>query len=199
MAQGRLILITGGARSGKSRLAEELAEKMVSERGGRVVYVATAEALDEEMAWRIALHRQRRPGDWETVEESQAVEKVIQEQGQKNGVIVLDCLALLLSNWLHRWQMEKQNPQESESPARELKPQEAEEALLLRMRALAEAARESVSDVIVVTNEVGMGLVPDNPLGRIYRDLLGKFNQAVAARADEVYLVCAGIPLRIKP
>lgn len=185
MEQGKLILITGGARSGKSKLAEEIAEKLAHEQGKKVVYVATAEALDAEMAWRIAEHRQRRPLHWETVEESWAVEKILELRGQEKGVILLDCLALLLSNWLREWQVENWK--------------ETERIVLERIHNLTKAAREAVSDVIVVTNEVGMGLVPDNPLGRVYRDLLGRFNQVMAASADEVYLVCAGIPLRIKP
>lgn len=196
MDRGKLILITGGARSGKSRMAEELASSLSSSSiiNKRVIYLATAGAGDEEMQQRILRHQQRRPGHWETIEESYSVEAVIRERGAETGVILLDCLALLLSNWLFEY---ANNEKLDWSQFNQLSEIQSEQ-LLNRMSGLAETARDAVGQVIIVSNEVGLGLVPENPLGRIYRDLLGLSNQIMAAKADEVYMVWVGIPQKIK-
>lgn len=196
MERGKLILITGGARSGKSRLAEELAAKLAGAEG-RVIYLATAGVKDEEMRQRVIRHQQRRPARWETVEEELRAEKVIGERGADADVILLDCLALLAANWLLQ-----SGPPGIESQTvwedQERLAEEIEKPLLSEISTLAETAHRVKSHVIVVTNEVGLGLVPDNPLGRVYRDLLGLGNQIVADKADEVYVVWSGIPLKIK-
>lgn len=192
MKIGKFVLITGGVRSGKSRLAEDMTKNMAAQAlGGKVVYVATAEAGDEEMRRRIERHRQERPADWITVEEQVGVSRVIEAQGSAD-VILVDCMTLLVSNWLleiggsgEEWDAESFGEQEMQ-------------AVLQQASDLALAARNARSNVIFVTNEVGWGLVPDNPLGRAYRDVLGLCNQIMAAEADEVYAVWAGIPLKIK-
>jgi adenosylcobinamide kinase/adenosylcobinamide-phosphate guanylyltransferase len=164
----RRILVLGGARSGKSALAERLA----LECGEPVLYVATATAGDEEMAERIAMHRARRPPSWRTLE---SPTRIAVAPGDARTVLVED-LTFLLSNLF------EENASSAESRA-------AEEVEQL--------ARVNVN-VVVVSNEVGMGLVPPYPLGRVFRDALGRVNQLAASLVDEVYFVVAGVPLRLK-
>ncbi len=177
----RLILILGGARSGKSRLAEELAGRL----GPRVVYLATAEARDGEMAGRIAQHRARRLPSWRTVEAATGVGQALTREAHDADVVLLDCLTLLLNNLLLDLGDE---PDEAVAAAR----------LEQEVDSLLAAYEQGTASLIVVSNEVGWGLVPPYPLGRIYRDLLGWAHQRLAARADRVYLVVAGIPLDLK-
>ncbi|OAT86769.1 bifunctional adenosylcobinamide kinase/adenosylcobinamide-phosphate guanylyltransferase [Desulfotomaculum copahuensis] len=175
-----LILVLGGARSGKSGFAEELAGRA----GPRVVYVATATVGDQEMARRVAHHRARRPAAWQTVEESFRPEEVVRVFSRAADAVLVDCLTMWITNLLLH------------DPER---PVEETEALILeRVRALADAAGPAPARVILVSNEVGLGLVPDNPLGRNYRDIAGRVNQYLARRADQVYLVVAGLPVEIK-
>ena len=165
------ILITGGARSGKSALAE----RFTLELGQPAVYIATAEALDEEMAERIARHQARRGPDWRTVAAPRALVDAL-EDSDGGPPRLVDCLTLWLSNLMlgeQGWRAEA----------------EALAAALARQRA----------PVVLVTNEVGAGLVPKTPLGRAYRDAAGWTNQMVAAACDEVWLAVAGYPLKVKP
>ncbi|MFH0914606.1 MAG: bifunctional adenosylcobinamide kinase/adenosylcobinamide-phosphate guanylyltransferase [Chloroflexota bacterium] len=181
----RHILITGGARSGKSRYAQELAVKL----GEPVLFVATATACDEEMHQRIARHRRERPAGWHTLEVTTGVGRRILEEVGGARVVLLDCVTLLVSNVLtdgHR-QMETADLHR------------AEPAVMSEIRELTDCFSQTRANFIVVTNEVGLGLVPDSPLGRVYRDLLGKANQLLAQAADEVYFMVAGMPLRVKP
>jgi len=183
-----ITFITGGARSGKSRYAEKLARESKE----KVIYIATAQALDQEMAHRIALHRQRRPAGWETIEEPEYVSGVLKNIRQSSkwtdyGVILIDCLALLVSN---RIPLDK-----AEDPAAW---EDLRESLLAEINAIVYEAARIEKHVIVVSNEVGMGLVPEYPLGRLYRDLLGEANQLVAASAGRVYFMVSGIPWKIK-
>lgn len=167
----RTILVTGGARSGKSGLAERLALAL----GPRPVYIATAEARDAEMADRIAAHRARRGDGWPTREVPLDLPAALDESDGGPPRLV-DCLTLWLSNLLlagRDWRAEG----------------EALAATLARQRA----------PVILVTNEVGSGIVPENPLARRYRDAAGWLNQRIAAGADEVWLSVAGCPLKVKP
>ncbi|NPV91087.1 MAG: bifunctional adenosylcobinamide kinase/adenosylcobinamide-phosphate guanylyltransferase [Firmicutes bacterium] len=193
--EGRLVLVTGGARSGKSRFAEELAARWAGA-GRKVVYLATAGVEDSEMRERVQRHRERRPAHWVTVEETHRAEEVIREIGGGAGVILLDCLTLLLSNWLLNPEPLGRQPLTDWDDRERI--EEIERDLLGRMESLARTASEARARVIVVSSEVGMGLVPEYPLGRVYRDLLGLSNQAVAARADQVYAMFSGIPVKIK-
>lgn len=185
-----LILLLGGARSGKSRFAEQLTARF----GGWVLYVATAQARDEEMAARIDVHRQSRPAAWRTVEAPTRAGEVIRAAlaAQPADVVLLDCLTLLVSNVIldGLWLSEEDFESVDEAVARQRVEAEIE--------ALLGAFRESDMVWIVVSNEVGWGLVPPYPLGRVYRDLLGWANQRLAAAADCVYLMVAGLPVDIK-
>ncbi len=176
-----LTLILGGARSGKSSYAQRLA----AERGDAVVYVATAEAGDDEMAERIAAHRAERPAHWQTIEAPRTIGAAIQSGAGQADVILIDCLTLLANNII--------------VPLPEsVTAQEAETALNAEIEELLSAYNQSAAEWIIVSNEVGLGLVPPYPLGRIYRDALGRANQRLAAVADEVLFMVAGLPLKVK-
>ncbi|MEK9281967.1 MULTISPECIES: bifunctional adenosylcobinamide kinase/adenosylcobinamide-phosphate guanylyltransferase [unclassified Bradyrhizobium] len=165
-----VILITGGARSGKSRRAEARAHNFP----GQPVYIATAEALDAEMTERIAGHRARRGTDWiEREEPLDLVQALTETDG--GGARLVDCLTLWLSNLLH-----------------------AERDWTREVARLAEALPRLKSPVVLVSNEVGLGIVPDNALARAFRDAAGIMNQAIAAIADEVEFVVAGLPMKLK-
>ncbi|HCD72279.1 bifunctional adenosylcobinamide kinase/adenosylcobinamide-phosphate guanylyltransferase [Thermovirga lienii] len=180
MREKKLILVTGGARSGKSSFAERLAKEAQKP----VTYIATCQPLDEEMAFRIQEHRKRRPKNWKTVEEPFNPTDIIAKEGKSDGVILLDCLALLVSNLLLR----EKDPNDPKSFSR----------VIEEIENLAITCRSVKGEVIVVTNEVGMGVVPEYPLGRTYRDLLGKANQIMALYSDSVYLLVCGIPVDVK-
>jgi adenosylcobinamide kinase/adenosylcobinamide-phosphate guanylyltransferase len=181
----RLTLVLGGARSGKSSHAEALAV----ERGGQILYVATAEAWDEEMQLRIEAHKAQRPPHWQTVEAPRhpglAVKAALGANVSASAVILVDCLTLLANNVL-------MTLPESAGEA------DATAALLTEVDELLEVWRESAAEWIIVSNEVGLGIVPAYPLGRLYRDALGRANQRIAAEADTVVFMVAGIPMQIK-
>jgi adenosylcobinamide kinase/adenosylcobinamide-phosphate guanylyltransferase len=172
MAQ-EIILITGGARSGKSSYAEQRARAL----GPRRLYIATAEAKDEEMRQRIEEHKRRRSNEWVTIEEPiELAETLLAQRGQTDCALV-DCLTLWISNLLLQYDRRF-----------------AEE----KVGQLLETASRLNCHLVFVTNEVGLGIVPDNPLARQFRDLSGWANQRVAAAANEVVFVVAGIPMIVK-
>lgn len=174
-------LLTGGARSGKSQLAQELASKA----GGQVLFVATAEAGDDEMARRIMLHRKLRPKDWRTLEATTHIGSEITKNIGDAATVVVDCITLLVSNVL-------QDFTESSDPAL------VERAVTDEINELLNCIQRAKADFIIVTNEVGLGIVPGDRVSRLYRDLLGKANQLLAENVDEVYFMVAGLPLRVK-
>jgi adenosylcobinamide kinase / adenosylcobinamide-phosphate guanylyltransferase len=178
----RLTFILGGARSGKSDYAQKLAEA----RRRPVLFIATGQALDDEMSGRIAAHRQRRPPQWQTLELSTGVGKYMLEHSQPPGVVLLDCLTLLISNTM------LQNADQVEPNAEVARADVKHEIELLL-----DAIRRSQSDWIVVSNEVGQGIVPAYAAGRIFRDLLGWANKEMALQAEEVIWMVAGIPVPI--
>lgn len=180
MERGKLILVTGGARSGKSSFAEKLAKEANKD----VTYLATCQALDEEMALRIEEHKKRRPKNWKTIEEPLNASSVIEKEGKSDRVILLDCLALLVANLIFS---------KGDSTSELI-----DQAVLNEIKTLAKVSKDVPASVIIVTNEVGMGIVPEYPLGRAYRDTLGKANQILASEADEVYLLVCGIPVNVK-
>ena len=177
----RLTLILGGARSGKSTHAEKLS----SERGKAVLYVATAEAKDREMRTRIAKHRERRPAHWKTLEAPRNLRSLIHDCAGEAEVILIDCITLLASNIVLDL---------PESVAAD----GAETALGAEIDGLLTAYEESVAEWILVSNEVGLGVVPPYPSGRLYRDLLGTANQRLAGEADVVLFMVVGLPMQLK-
>jgi adenosylcobinamide kinase/adenosylcobinamide-phosphate guanylyltransferase len=174
-AHRKLILVGGGARSGKSRYALQRAREL----GERRVFIATAERSDDEMAIRIQHHRVERGSEFRTIEEPLALPEALKAAGPTADTIVVDCLTLWVSNLLIK------GAGDTELAARF---QQLEDALL--------AARPHV---VLVSNEVGMGLVPDTPLGRQFRDAIGTLHQRLAARADELYVATMGVLLRLRP
>jgi len=171
---GRVVLIGGGVRSGKSRFALRRAAEL----GVRRTFVATAETLDEEMAARVARHRAERDGSFETVEAPRDLLGALRASGDRD-VVLVDCLTL----WLGTLLVDGASDAEVEA----------------RMAALAGFLSAPPASVVLVTNEVGMGIVPEHPLGRRFRDLAGAAHQRLAAGADEVYLAAMGVVLRLVP
>jgi adenosylcobinamide kinase/adenosylcobinamide-phosphate guanylyltransferase len=184
---GLVRLLLGGARSGKSEWAERLARRT----GQPIVYLATAVAGDGEMAERIARHRGARLATWRTIEEPEELAQAVRQQCQSGEVVVIDCLTLWVSNViLHRIG----DVGDFEAiPADEWSTIESD--LLGAVDDLLDTARRIGLSLIVVSNEVGLGLVPPYPLGRRYRDILGRVNCAVASRADQVLFLIAGLPV----
>ena len=186
----KIILILGGARSGKSVFAEEIAKKY-----NDVAYIATAEVKDDEMRERIQIHRARRPHTWKTIEAPYNVDKAVSDLTGKVGLVFIDCITLYISNMLlHAEVTNSTNSADIET--KNLKNRQAQ--ILVEIDKLSQACRESKSDVIIVSNEVGLGIVPDNALSRAFRDIAGNANQILADEADEVYFMVAGIAQRIK-
>jgi adenosylcobinamide kinase/adenosylcobinamide-phosphate guanylyltransferase len=191
---GRLILLLGGARSGKSGFAEARAKEIA---GDRVLYVATAEAKDEEMRLRAEVHRATRPVAWLTLEAPRNVAQAIRQERNGQRVILLDCMTLLVSNLL----LDAAGPEDDpfDDPSADPFDVKIETTVLAEVEELLAFVRETDDmDLFVVSNEVGMGLVPAYELGRAYRDILGRTNQVLARYADEVYLLVAGLPMKVK-
>ena len=174
----KCILILGGARSGKSQFAQNLA----SELSERVLFVATGEAGDEEMHSRIERHRKSRPRTWRTLEAPVRVGKKIRTQIGNADVVLIDCITMLISNLLVGEGDDKYK----------------ERQITTEIGQLIKCIDKLGITFIIVSNEVGLGLVPENRLGRFYRDILGKVNQLLAQRADEIYFMVSGIQVKIK-
>ncbi len=170
-----LILVTGGARSGKSAFAYNLAMPVSKRRA----YIATAEPLDEEMEERIKKHQAERGKGWDTIEEPIDLPGVLNGIRGKYGVVLIDCITLWISNLLHIYQ-------------------DSEERAMADIEKLVNVSRGVDYDLIIVSNEVGMGIVPENRLARLFRDISGRANQMLGKTASSVYLVVSGLPLKIK-
>ena len=176
----RIILITGGARSGKSRYAQELAEGLPGARA----FVATCPVVDDEMHVRIARHQAEREGrGWKTLEEQTALARVIHDSAE-HAVLLIDCVTLWVNNLMY----------ESETNGAELD----EDAIQPTCAEVVAASQEHPGTIVFVTNEVAMGIVPENALARRYRDLVGRCNQQIAAAADRVVLMVCGVPVNVK-
>ena len=171
---GRITFILGGAKSGKSSLALDLAKKSRK----KVAFIATSQARDLEMEKRIAIHKRQRPRHWKTFEEPVRLPILLRKIGDKFELIIIDCLTLLVSNLLLKGSKEKGI-------------EEAVKELCLRLKKIKAHA-------IIVSNEVGMGIVPENKLARQFRDIVGKVNQVMVEKSDEVFFMISGLPLKIK-
>lgn len=174
-------LIIGGARSGKSRFAQKLALKS----GGAVLFVATAEAGDEEMKQRIEEHRKARPPTWKTLEATTQVGRQIVQNIDQSQTVIIDCITLLINNIF------QQHEKDTDTAI-------IEKEVMAEIDELVNSIDRVDATSIIVTNEVGLGLVPADRVSRLYRDLLGKANQVLVQHADEVYMMVAGIPVTIK-
>lgn len=181
---GSIVFVLGGVRSGKTSFARKLAEEHELKTGLPVTYLATAEARDEEMHDRIARHRRDRPESWITREEPFDPASVIRTAGGESSAIILDCMTLLVTNLLLR----------DESLAKE----EAERMILDATGKILLASREQPAAVIIISNEAGLGLVSSYDLGRRFQDIAGLVHQKIAAQADEVFFLVAGLPLKLK-
>ncbi len=170
----KIIFILGGARSGKSTYALKLARNYKN----KVAFIATCQALDKEMAKRIEFHKKTRPADWRTFEEPYKVAALLNKIGAKFGVILIDCLTLLVSNLMLKGVKEGAIMEEADS--------------------ILSILNKSKIKAIIVSNEVGLGIVPNNKLGRNFRDLTGKVNQAFAKKSNEVFFMASGIAVKIK-
>lgn len=177
----KIVLVTGGARSGKSTFAERYA----AQGGRKVAYIATAQIYDDEMQERVKLHQSRRPASWPTFEAPYHAEEAMAQAVQCADAVLFDCLTLYTSNLLL-------------APDAPTDREERYQAVLAAIDKLVASAKQSSVDVIFVTNEVGAGIVPENALAREYRDVAGLVNQKVARVADEVYLVVCGMAVELK-
>jgi len=225
--QGRLILVTGGARSGKSTHAERLAAQLAEPRGGRVTYIATSQTLDEEMDQRVSAHQASRPETWTTVECPVEVPAAVRAaaagataggsgaRGAGGGasagapssalpVVLLDCVTLWVANLLFEGGAfgGSRPPEHGYNYDKDLLPAAEERAAAARVTAavdgLVAAVAETGVSLVAVTNEVGLGVVPEYPLARLYRDQLGWANQRLARDADDIFFLVSGFPLDVK-
>ncbi|MHB1126858.1 MAG: bifunctional adenosylcobinamide kinase/adenosylcobinamide-phosphate guanylyltransferase [Bacillota bacterium] len=183
---GKMTLVTGGSRSGKSEFAEQLADKAAKP----VTYLATGLPVDTEMGQRIDAHRQRRPQHWQTIEEPLEIAGVLGRLDRNGGLLLVDCLTTWIGNLL--FSCHDHEHEEEGGYQEKVRRIAAETGSFL-------AGLQRIShDVIIVSGEVGMGPVPEYRLGRLFRDAVGEANQLLAREAQEVYLVVAGIPMKIK-
>lgn len=171
MKKGRVVLVLGGARSGKSAFAE----KLLNDSGLQKIYLATAQVFDSEMAQRVALHHERRGSEWQLVEEPTKIAEVIANHDQPSNGILVDCLTLWVTNLMM-----------------------ADLDIGAYGDRLVESLKMVAGTVVFVSNEVGQGIVPDNAMARAFRDYAGILHQKIAAIADEVYFVTAGLPQKLK-
>lgn len=184
---GKIILVTGGARSGKSTFAEE----QVKEMGINPGYIATAVAFDEGMKYRIQMHIKQRPAAWKTYEKPTRLHEIMKSVLDRHDVVLVDCITVLLSNYLLE-DFESLSQQGYEAL------EDFEFFISKELDLMLDLIEASSSVCYLVTNEVGAGIVPENKMARVFRDLAGRSNQQIAKRAEEVYYVVSGIAQRIK-
>lgn len=184
---GKLTLVTGGARSGKSTFAEKLAR----EYGDSVIYIATSIPFDDEMKLRVKKHREQRPAYWETVEAYKNIDEALEDKIAGKDAVLLDCITIMVTNLMFEKPIDWDHIQAEDLAG-------VEEHVRLEIQKLVDAAKCGTVPFILVTNEVGMGIVPDNALARVFRDIAGRMNQMLAKAADEVYLCVSGIQVKIK-
>ena len=182
----KIILLLGGARSGKSHFAQEYARK----NGEKVLFVATATAGDEDMRLRIVKHKKDRPSNWRTLEATTEIGIQIEANAGDAELIIIDCITMLVNNIFSRYD-ERQFDTMSNAVL--------EKEVITEIEQLQQCLKKVNASFLIISNEVGLGVVPDNRMGRLYRDILGRANQMLAQTADEVFLLVAGIPISVKP
>lgn len=178
---GRIILIVGGARSGKSQFAERICQQS----GKKIGYIATSEIWDEEMQRRVDMHKERRPASWKVWESPEGSEEILRQAREESEIILFDCLTLYLTYWMLH-------------PSAPLDIGERETFVLKKAEEMIESFISWEGTVLFISNEVGTGIVPENALSREFRDLSGKLNACVAQKAEEVYWVSCGLATPIK-
>ncbi|MCR8745675.1 bifunctional adenosylcobinamide kinase/adenosylcobinamide-phosphate guanylyltransferase [Romboutsia lituseburensis] len=183
----KIILVTGGARSGKSNFAE----KLCIDQNNSTAYIATSIPFDDEMKDRVKKHKESRPQNWSTYEIYKDIYSIIKEISNNHETVILDCVTLLVNNLMFTYDMDidKANQEEINELEKYIKDQ---------VKKLIEEIKKTNLYFVVVTNELGMAVVPANKLSRVYTDIVGRINQQIASESDEVYFVVSGIPMKIK-
>jgi len=180
-----IVMVTGGARSGKSSFAENYCK----DTGDKVTYIACAIITDDEMAKRIEKHKEQRPTEWATIEQYKGLGNVINEVD--NRVFMLDCITTMITNLMFDYDLDYDTCSEDEI-------QLLEDNIKSEIVDLLSSFKQSEKLLVLVANEVGLGLVPEYRLGRIFRDIAGRMNQCIAQAADEVFFIASGLPIRLK-
>ena len=182
-----IILVTGGARSGKSNFAESLCIKQ----NNRTAYIATSIPFDDEMKNRGKKHQESRPKEWKTYEIYKDIYSIVEELDNNHDTVIMDCVTLMVNNLMFTYgiEVDKATSQELD---------ELEEYIKEQIKKLMETIKKTNLYFVIVSNEVGMGIVPENKLSRIYADFVGRANQLIAKYSDEVYFVVSGIPMKVK-
>ncbi|MCB2293300.1 bifunctional adenosylcobinamide kinase/adenosylcobinamide-phosphate guanylyltransferase [Clostridium algoriphilum] len=183
-----IVLITGGARSGKSSYAEKLAK----ETRGEVLYIATSIPFDDEMKDRVKKHKERRPDNWSTYEGYKNLKQVFYNTKIHFDLILLDCITIMVTNLM----FDRAGDNFDDLNNQAIDKMELE--ILQEVEAFLDEAEKSLKTVILVTNEIGSGIVPEYKMSRVFRDIAGRVNQYIASRAEEVYMVVCGIPIKVK-
>ena len=182
-----IILVTGGARSGKSSFAESLCKNQ----NNRIAYIATSIAFDDEMKNRVKKHQESRPKEWKTYEIYKDIYSIIDEIGEKHDTVIMDCVTLMVNNLMFTYGIDV-----DKATSKEL--DELENYIRDQIEKLLDAVKKTNLYFVIVTNEIGMGIVPENKLARIYGDFVGRANQLISKYSDEVYFVVSGIPMKVK-
>ncbi|CAG7840880.1 cobinamide kinase [Clostridium novyi B str. ATCC 27606] len=185
---GKIILVTGGARSGKSNYAENIAKDIE----GKILYIATSIPFDDEMKHRVKKHKESRPEVWDTYEGYKDLDIVVREKNSLYDGMLLDCVTIMTSNFMFDYIGDKIGEADN------ITLDKVEKKIITNFEKLLNEVNKGNSTMILVTNELGYGIVPENKLARVYRDIIGRINQYIASRASEVYLVVCGIPMKVK-
>ncbi len=183
----KIILVTGGARSGKSNYAESLCKNQ----NNNTAYIATSIPFDKEMEDRVKKHQDSRPGEWKTYEIYKDIYEIVKDLDKNHKTVILDCVTLLVNNLMFTFDIDIDNSTQEEV-------NELENYIKEQVKLLLNEIRKTNLYFVIVTNELGMGVVPGNRLSRIYSDIVGRINQQISKESDEVYFVVSGIPMKIK-
>ncbi|MBU3092921.1 bifunctional adenosylcobinamide kinase/adenosylcobinamide-phosphate guanylyltransferase [Clostridium sp. CM028] len=184
----KIILITGGARSGKSTYAEKLAK----EEKGNVLYIATSIPFDDEMKDRVKKHKERRPANWYTFEGYKNLKQVFYNEEMQFDTILLDCITIMTTNLMFDEAGDNFDDLNNQAISA------MEKGILQEVAVFLDEAEKNLKTIILVTNEIGSGIVPEYKMARVFRDIAGRVNQYIASRAQEVHMVVCGIPIKIK-
>lgn len=183
----KIILVTGGARSGKSNFAESLCIN----RNNSTAYIATSIPFDDEMKDRVKKHKESRPQNWRTYEIYKDIYSIIDNISKEHETVILDCVTLLVNNLMFTYGIEI-----DEATSEDIN--ELEDYIKKQVNKLLNEVEKTNLYFVIVTNELGMGVVPANKLSRVYSDIVGRINQQISSRSDEVYFVVSGIPMKVK-